>query len=213
MDINSIEMSIDPLPMGTAINQSWSPDNTTLTVNLSQPLSRNTTYTVTITQARDVAGNEMEENYSFSFTTWLDHDNDGIPDSADPDDDNDGVDDVDDAFPLNDLESLDTDGDGIGNNADLDDDNDGVLDVDDEDPLDPTVGPEGSKAVYWPYLILAIFLIVVGVIAFFFLPKPEAAPAPETEESEESDTSEDDEVDEDLSDEEVDSEGTSDGDE
>jgi len=213
MDPNSVELAIHPLPANIAISQSWSPDNTTMTITLSRPLSRNSTYTVTITQARDLAGNEMEENYSFSFRTWLDHDNDGIPDSADADDDNDGVDDVDDAFPFNDLEWLDTDGDGIGNNADLDDDNDGVLDVDDEEPLDPTIGPEGPRANYWPYLLIALFLIVVGLIAFIMLPKPGAGPqTPETKVSEEADDSEDDEVDEDLSIEEAESEGTSDGD-
>ncbi|KYK29119.1 MAG: hypothetical protein AYK23_05300 [Candidatus Proteinoplasmatales archaeon SG8-5] len=213
MDPNSVELAIHPLPANIAISQSWSPDNTTMTITLSRPLSRNSTYTVTITQARDLAGNEMEENYSFSFRTWLDHDNDGIPDSADADDDNDGVDDVDDAFPFNDLEWLDTDGDGIGNNADLDDDNDGVLDVDDEEPLDPTIGPEGPRANYWPYLLIALFLIVVGLIAFIMLPKPGAGPqTPEIEEPEEADDSEDDEVDEDLSIEEAESEGTSDGD-
>lgn len=68
----------------------------------------------------------------------LDSDDDGIPNTEDPDDDNDGVDDVADAFPLDPNEDTDTDDDGIGNNADTDDDNDGILDDEDDLPLDPT---------------------------------------------------------------------------
>ena len=68
------------------------------------------------------------------------YDGDVEGDACDLDDDNDGVPDVDDAFPLDETESVDTDGDGIGNNADLDDDNDGQTDADEgacgSDPLD-----------------------------------------------------------------------------
>ena len=67
-----------------------------------------------------------------------DFDADGSGDLCDQDDDNDGVRDPDDAFPLDETETVDTDNDGIGNNADLDDDNDGVLDTDDVFPLDET---------------------------------------------------------------------------
>ena len=49
---------------------------------------------------------------------WLDKDNDGLGDNADPDDDNDGVPDVEDAFPLDPLEWADVDGDGVGDNVD-----------------------------------------------------------------------------------------------
>ena len=59
---------------------------------------------------------------------YVDTDGDGIEDRFDTDDDNDGVLDVNDAFPLDALESQDTDHDGIGNHADLDDDNDGLSD-------------------------------------------------------------------------------------
>ena len=51
---------------------------------------------------------------------------DGIGNNADTDDD--GVADGDDAFPLDNSESVDTDGDGTGNNADTDADGDGVSD-------------------------------------------------------------------------------------
>ena len=67
-----------------------------------------------------------------------DFDADGSGDLCDLDDDNDGVLDTDDAFPLDETETVDTDNDGIGNNADLDDDNDGVLDTDDAFSLDET---------------------------------------------------------------------------
>ncbi|MDB3979574.1 leucine-rich repeat protein, partial [Pseudomonadales bacterium] len=62
---------------------------------------------------------------SFPF----DHDNDGLRDDSDADDDNDGVLDINDALPLDASETLDTDSDGTGNNADTDDDGDGVPDT------------------------------------------------------------------------------------
>ncbi len=60
---------------------------------------------------------------------------------ADPlidDTDVDGVLDGDDAFPLDNAESIDTDGDMVGNNSDWDDDGDGVADSLDSDPLNST---------------------------------------------------------------------------
>ncbi|GAB5524150.1 MAG: hypothetical protein Roseis2KO_20220 [Roseivirga sp.] len=53
----------------------------------------------------------------------LDTDADGVPDTADIDDDNDGILDVDES------EVLDTDGDGVPNSLDLDSDNDGIPDI------------------------------------------------------------------------------------
>jgi len=77
---------------------------------------------------------------SIKFIAYPDTDGDGETDNIDLDDDNDNVDDVDDAFPLDETESIDTDFDGIGNNADSDDDNDGLLDDDESqyftDPLE-----------------------------------------------------------------------------
>ena len=49
---------------------------------------------------------------------WLDRDNDGLGDNADPDDDNDDVPDAEDVFPLDPLEWADADGDGVGDNVD-----------------------------------------------------------------------------------------------
>jgi hypothetical protein len=67
-----------------------------------------------------------------------DTDLDGLINNFDSDDDNDGVLDSDDAFPLDENETVDTDSDGTGNNADTDDDNDGVLDIYDDLPFDAT---------------------------------------------------------------------------
>jgi hypothetical protein len=67
--------------------------------------------------------------FNIAFNKYADTDGDGTQDNLDTDDDNDGVLDVDDAFPLDDTETLDTDEDGTGNNADTDDDNDGISDV------------------------------------------------------------------------------------
>ena len=61
-------------------------------------------------------------------STPADLDGDYIPDQLDSDIDNDGVNNDEDAFPMDQTESLDTDQDGIGNNADTDDDNDGFTD-------------------------------------------------------------------------------------
>lgn len=59
-----------------------------------------------------------------------DLDNDGVPDSIDPDVDGDGVLDTADAFPLDPIEWRDFDGDGTGDSLDADDDGDGILDID-----------------------------------------------------------------------------------
>ncbi|MEW5681433.1 MAG: hypothetical protein AB1780_03560 [Pseudomonadota bacterium] len=67
-----------------------------------------------------------------------DLDNDGYPDSVDPDIDGDGYNNESDAFPRDAAEWLDTDGDGVGNNADPDDDNDGYPDAEDAFPLNAT---------------------------------------------------------------------------
>ena len=92
--------------------------------------------------ATDGAGNP-DRNYVRIFEIVGDirrgdTDNDGLGNATDLDDDNDGTPDAQDAFPLDETETLDTDSDGIGNNADTDDDNDGVPDSADDLPLDAT---------------------------------------------------------------------------
>lgn len=59
-----------------------------------------------------------EDAFPADPNEWLDTDNDGIGNNADPDDDNDGVADIIDVFPLNSMEWADSDLDGIGDNAD-----------------------------------------------------------------------------------------------
>lgn len=58
-----------------------------------------------------------------------DLDNDGVPDSVDPDVDGDGALNAADAFPLDSTEAYDRDGDTVGDNLDSDDDGDGVSDT------------------------------------------------------------------------------------
>ena len=84
----------------------------------------------------DTVPNDDDNCPTIANEDQADNDSDGEGDVCDSDDDNDGVSDEEDAFPLDDAESLDTDGDGIGNNADTDDDGDGVSDEDDDFPLD-----------------------------------------------------------------------------
>ncbi|MCK4756911.1 MAG: Ig-like domain-containing protein, partial [Thermoplasmata archaeon] len=150
MNQSSVEASITISP-SLGVIFSWNSDNTTLTITPSANLSQNTTYTVTLngSMAKDLANYTLDGNanstadgtpaddYTWSFTTWLDTDNDGIPNSSDTDDDGDGTSDTEDDFPLDPDEDMDSDDDGIGDNADLDDDNDGTYDVDDDFPLNP----------------------------------------------------------------------------
>ncbi|MBA3044648.1 MAG: Ig-like domain-containing protein [Candidatus Thermoplasmatota archaeon] len=122
--------------------------------SMANNFHQNITYTITINSsiAKDTAGNFLDGNengiaegsptddFSWSFTTWIDRDGDNIPDNIDPDDDNDGVNDTEDDFPLDYTEWLDSDNDNIGDNEDTDDDGDGVPDSEDLAPLDPAIG-------------------------------------------------------------------------
>ena len=98
------------------------------------------TYTVSATVIPWSTINDDPSNNQTQFTLTVDYDydSDGVGNAQDPDDDNDDVPDTEDAFPLDETESVDTDNDGQGNNADEDDDNDGVEDILDDLPEDPT---------------------------------------------------------------------------
>jgi parallel beta-helix repeat protein len=145
MNTSSVELAISVEPMVTVSGYTW-PNNATIVIAISGNFRCNTSYTITVnTMATDIAGNSLASQYAFSFTTLSDTDGDGIPDIQDPDDDNDEVNDTQDAFPLDQNESVDTDNDGIGNNADTDDDGDGNMDEWEiflgTNPLDPNSKP------------------------------------------------------------------------
>lgn len=158
MNKSSVELSFSISP-NVAGSFSWDTNGAVMAFTPSANLTKNTTYVILIDSsiAKDLNNNTLDGNendvsegspnddFSWSFTTWLDYDDDGLPDSTDPDDDNDGVPDDEDDFPLDETETTDTDGDGTGDNADDDDDNDGFLDEWEEhlgtDPLDDTESP------------------------------------------------------------------------
>lgn len=75
-------------------------------------------------------------NTDWNIVSSHDLDNDGLNDNVDEDIDGDGIANSEDAFSLDEIESLDSDGDGIGNVADADDDNDGISDENDAFPID-----------------------------------------------------------------------------
>jgi hypothetical protein len=131
MNTTAVENSISITPTINISGYEWNNYNHTLKIHLKENLSLNTNYTVVIdSSAKDVFGNYISNwyNYSWSFNTWKDTDNDGTPDFQDTDDDNDGVPGIYDDFPKDANETMDTDYDGTGDNADNDDDNDGYLD-------------------------------------------------------------------------------------
>ncbi len=140
MNVTTTEnaFSIINLTYPTVISYSWNAEKTIMNVTIASMLENNRSYQVSInSSAKDLAGNILF-GYSFTFTTWLDSDDDNVPDSQDDDDDNDGTPDSEDDFPFDASENTDSDGDGIGNNADSDDDGDGTPDADDDFPLDPS---------------------------------------------------------------------------
>ena len=89
------------------------------------------TWAIDLIRLNDKAGNESDLiqadleslGLEIAFVILEDQDGDGVPDR-------------DDAFPLDQSESVDTDSDQVGDNADSDDDGDGVPDIDDAFPLD-----------------------------------------------------------------------------
>jgi hypothetical protein len=100
--------------------------------------------TETVDTDNDGVGDNSDNCSSTANSTQLNTDSDGQGDACDTDDDNDGVVDEDDAFPLDETETIDTDGDGIGNNSDTDDDGDGVSDLIDANPLHTVIFGELS---------------------------------------------------------------------
>ncbi|UCF07281.1 MAG: Ig-like domain-containing protein [Thermoplasmata archaeon] len=167
IDTFAVECSVNPLIEGLEFG--WHGNITHLSLIFPDSLLQDTKYVVILCiTAEDEVGNSMSDGFSWSFTTWLDTDDDGSPDSEDLDDDNDGTSDSKDAFPLDPDETLDTDGDGIGNNADLDDDGDGVTDEKDYYPLDSSRWEK--PPMEGDFIIIAIVaLIVIAVIITLLL--------------------------------------------
>ncbi len=195
MDTSSVEENIDITPPAT-VSFTWSADNMTLTIIPNSNLTTETPYTIRIeNNARNIDHNNLASPYSWSFTTWYDNDEDGIPDDRDDDDDNDGFLDVweefmdTDPFDKND-QPTDTDEDGIPDGdkyntelwMDMDDDDDGVIDALDADPLDPEIGqivPDDEEPDEDPdddnnsliYLLLIIIIILTALVLIKFKPK------------------------------------------
>ena len=72
MNISSVESAITISP-NIQSSYSWNADNTTLTITPNANLFYNTTYNITIgTGAKDIAGNNLENPYSWEFTTLED---------------------------------------------------------------------------------------------------------------------------------------------
>ena len=170
----------------TISNYDWSNNNSELSISLLEPLDNGTEYNVRIssTSICDETRNYMSSEYVWTFITWLDTDNDGLPDSEDEDDDNDGYLDIWEDYLDTDPKDpentpLDTDGDGMpdGNEGntqswmDTDDDNDGVSDSEDYDPLDPEIQNQPTSNYFWAILII-VLLIALLVFVVYYVNKP-----------------------------------------
>jgi parallel beta-helix repeat protein len=71
MDVCSVESAIFISPEITYSLQ-WTNSNKTLTLDFSEPLSQKTLYSISITtNAKDLAGNSLENQYNFEFTTMV----------------------------------------------------------------------------------------------------------------------------------------------
>ena len=140
-------------------------------------------YSCTVSPITRLGRLPTSDAFSTRLATYLDDDEDGVPNSADncpsvanpdqsnndgdtegdacdDDDDNDGVSDSQDDFPLDDSETTDTDSDGVGNNADTDDDNDGYSDDEElragSDPVDSSSTPDETVAEPLPAWLIYV---------------------------------------------------------
>jgi hypothetical protein len=212
MDRSSVEnaFNITPYAKGTFI---WI-DNTMI-FDPDNDLIYNTNYTVILYEdAFDLIGNNLQKDYSWNFSTEVgdikesDLDNDGIPDSIDPDDDNDKFDDIWEDFlgtdsadpndtPLDSDNDMIPDGDITNSQPwmDFDDDNDNYLDAEElkagTNPLNPDDNPSKKvteeKSDSWLYSIIVfgiIFFLVILILLISLKPKKVSKPE-EIEEDEE----------------------------
>jgi hypothetical protein len=178
MNTDSVDNAIS---FDTAVKISvydWNVEDTVLIIRLSKTLTQNTNYTITIdTGAKDVAGNLMNSSYSWSFITWYDTDNDGIPDSQDADDDNDDIaDEWEENHGLNPKNSadasIDPDNDGLTNLEEYqagtdpnnpDTDNDGIPDGEEANPMKT----EESTEFMWLIIVVVIIAVVILFLIVF----------------------------------------------
>jgi parallel beta-helix repeat protein len=69
MDTISVESAISISPF-TEYSLSWENDNSTLTINFTDPLAYNTLYQISIsTEAQDISGRKLQDKYELEFTT------------------------------------------------------------------------------------------------------------------------------------------------
>ncbi len=105
----TFDEEMDPLSVISAIQISpsidydieWIGPNVSIILTPLELLDNGTLYTITIGNTiMDIAGNTMENDFIFHFSTQVDTDGDEIPDDTDPDDDDVIPDDPDDDDPL-----------------------------------------------------------------------------------------------------------------
>ncbi len=179
MDATSVEGNITINPSITAIFQ-WSANDMTLTITPTDDLVPGTLYSISIeTDIMNTLQNNLASSYSWSFITWDDNDEDGIPDDLDEDDDNDGFLDEWEEFldtdPLDPNDQpIDTDNDGIPDGdednsedwMDTDDDDDGVADISDPEPQNPDI--TGDETNYLWFIII-IIVVIISLILIYIL--------------------------------------------
>ena len=191
MNKTSVESRFNIAPSMGQPTYAWTQDNI-VEISFNANFTENTTYYITISElTEDVVGNQMQDDFLSSFTTWKnissevnqteelpDSDEDGIPDVDDPDDDNDGFLDEweiilgTDPLDIDDT-PLDTDDDGVpdggANNTeswmDTDDDDDGVPDTEDFAPLDPDVTEDPNNVeINEPLLTKYWWIILIFIL-------------------------------------------------
>ncbi|MGB2242591.1 MAG: hypothetical protein ACPHX1_04205, partial [Porticoccaceae bacterium] len=139
-----------PVPFSTDGSDDWQTIHLPVSEFMNDQLNEITIDQVNaITISADIWRNTLFHLDNIYFTTNNDPDNDGVPS-------------VNDAFPIDPLESTDSDNDGIGNNADSDDDNDGILDSDDAFPFNPMASVDTDSDGYPNYF--EIELLSQGVV-------------------------------------------------
>lgn len=99
---------------------------------------------------------DVNDDFPFDLSEWIDTDLDGTGNNADVDDDNDGL--------------LDGKELAIGTDPlNADTDSDGVIDGSDYDPLDPSVTTKPDEPESFPWVFMVIILVIVVATVLFML--------------------------------------------